>query len=219
LLTGTSFNVANLLTNSTYEWRVKSSCSDFSSIVTFSTGLGTGGGGSTSCSSPSNTNTVSVSTNSAQIEWEAVTGAANYTVQYRLETATTYITLGTFTAAIANITNLATGQNYVWRVKANCSPYGSDVQFSTASLRTAMQSQVGFQIFPNPATEGYISLQSEMPISEVKILDSYGKMVLSQAIGQNETQLDIQHLSNGIYFVLVTQTGINTKPFRLVVSH
>jgi hypothetical protein len=47
-----SINVANLALNSVYGWRVKASCSVYSSVALFNTGA-SGNGGNTSCSQPS----------------------------------------------------------------------------------------------------------------------------------------------------------------------
>lgn len=112
-IASTSYTLTGLLENTVYTWRVRASCSVYSSIVSFNTG--STGGGSTSCSAPSNTNTDYVLPTSPGINWEPQADAINYTVQYRLASSTTFTTLGVFTTPTAVIPNLMPGQEYVAR--------------------------------------------------------------------------------------------------------
>lgn len=56
------------------------------------------------------------------------------------------------------------------------------------------------KIFPNPA-KSYINIQSrDFSNSQLRLLSSNGKEVISKPLHSNSETIDISHLSNGIYF-------------------
>lgn len=130
--TATVLNLSNLSNNTTYNWQVKTDCSSFSGIVNFTTTTTSGGGGGGSCNAPANLLASSITTLSATLSWTAVSGATNYTVQYKTSSATTWLTAGTTTSAFYNLGGLASGTTYNWKVKASCSVYSASSSFTTA---------------------------------------------------------------------------------------
>src|SRR5690554_4841738 len=71
-----------------------------------------------------------------------------------------------------------------------------------------------FNIFPNPATDAITITNSEnIGIKEVCVYDSTGKIVkLQKGKNENETQLNIEELSSGTYFLhIVTDEGTGIK--------
>lgn len=232
-ISGTATTLTGLLSNREYEWQVKASCSVYSSIAKFnlvssSGGGGSNGGGSTSCSAPSNTNTTPLTATAVQVSWEPQGGAINYTVQYRLATSTRYITVGTVNNASARITGLATGQEYVWRVKANCSPYGSDVQFSTPSSAVnaftastnTLDGQAPLRIFPNPVTTNTLHIQAaDYQEGQVWVINSAGQVVLNEVLKDQQQTLDVSQLKNGLYFVRLSHTNGASQTQKLVIVH
>lgn len=223
--------ITGLQPGQNYVWRVKANCSPYGSDVQFrtpgtATGGGTGGGtgGSTSCSAPSNTNTNLVLSNSAQVSWEPQGGALNYTVQYRLASSLTYITLGTATGSSVTITRLSAGREYVWRVKANCSPYGSDVQFSTPFfsgqlLSAPTNSTSNLRVFPNPVSADLVQVQTEGNGGQIFILNTAGQVVANEVITEGIQPIDVSRLNNGIYFVRVQDAAGKSQVQKLVVAH
>jgi hypothetical protein len=223
--TATTLVLSGLLLNTEYSWRVKASCSDYSSQAVFTTGGGGsagGGGGATSCSSPSNTNTLSVAPTSAVVEWEANPEALNYTLQYKLELGGSYVTVGTFTAATATITGLLSNTQYVWRVKANCSPYGSDVQFSTPvafnSATSRQEMAASTQIFPNPAAT-QLQIQVSQPGARVFISNITGVAVVDLTMVEQQELINVSNWTNGIYFIKIQQMDGSAQTSKLVVAH
>ncbi len=227
---GTTVTLNGLAQNTTYYWQVKASCSVFSSEAIFITGStagggGTGGGGSTSCSAPSNTNVLAVFPTSAQVNWEAQSGALNYTVQYRLQLGGSYVTVGTVTTASATITGLQPGVSYVWRVKANCSPYGSDIQFSTpfsmqggsANRNIAGNAVTDLQVWPNPAANA-VEIRIPATGAQMFILNSTGQVVSHETLTDLQSTVNVSNLTNGLYFVRLQYDNGQSQTTKLTVA-
>ncbi len=132
----TSINVTWFLSNTTYEWRVKANCSGgeyspWTSPVTFTT-LGWG-----YCLAPAWLYTTGVTQTTATFDWEPVSGALNYSLQYRL-IGGPWINVpgGPFTDTWYTITGLQPATSYEWRVRSNCanwmySPWSYPAAFTT----------------------------------------------------------------------------------------
>jgi plastocyanin len=72
---------------------------------------------------------------SAAVSWTAVSGAANYSVDYKLSTASTWtVVTASTTSTSANITGLTASSTYDWRVRTNCS--GGNSSYATAQFTT-----------------------------------------------------------------------------------
>jgi hypothetical protein len=227
--TGTETTLTGLMPATKYAWRVKANCSQFSSDAQFETAASTtgggGGGGSTSCSSPSNTNVLAVTANSVTVNWEAQGGALNYTVQYRRELGgMTYTTVGTFTTPEATITGLSPLTKYVWRVKANCSPYGSDVQFETtasAFMRQNTQTnsaQLALSVYPNPAKGETVQIEAEQN-ARLQIVSITGQVIENIVMTNPIHTLRVGQLPNGLYMIQMQSTDGSKQTKKLLVSH
>jgi Secretion system C-terminal sorting domain/Fibronectin type III domain len=232
--TATSLVLNNLLPGTEYSWQVKASCSDFASQAVFTTtstpggGGGTGGGGATSCSAPSNTNTLAVTTTTANVEWEANPDALNYTVQYRLELGSSYTTVGTFTTASATITGLQANRQYVWRVKANCSPYGSDNQFSTPAAMmnnggaaVAARSTFGssqMRLFPNPVNSDVVTIESATTGALITVFNTTGQMVFSGQLNNTQETINVSDFNTGLYVVRLQHADGTTETNKLMIA-
>jgi hypothetical protein len=92
----------------------------------------------TSCNIPTNVTASNITSNSATISWTAVSGATNYTVQYKLSSASTW-TSTTASSNSINLTGLTASSTYNVQVKTNCSS-GSSAYSSTISFTTAASS-------------------------------------------------------------------------------
>lgn len=68
---------------------------------------------------------------------------------------------------------------------------------------------VTFKLYPNPATEK-ITVQADVPVQRVIIRDVNGAVILQT----EEKEINIQHLSAGIYFVeLIHDKGVSSRKF------
>lgn len=128
--TATTLNLSGLAANSVYSWQVKTDCSNFSNPSVFSTG---NGGGNGACTIPGGLNTTNITSNSALLQWNAVQGASNYTVQYKNNSSNTWLTAGNTANLNYNLTSLSAATLFNWRVKANCSDYSTILNFTTLS--------------------------------------------------------------------------------------
>jgi hypothetical protein len=127
----TILTLNGLLANTGYEWQVKTDCSAFSATATFTTT--NSGGGNGACSIPVSLSSSNLTSSSAILSWAAVSGAANYTVQYKPNTSSTWITAGNASTSSYNLSGLSATTLYNWRVKANCSDYSASANFTTLS--------------------------------------------------------------------------------------
>jgi transposase-like protein len=130
--TSTSANITGLASSTLYNWRIRANCSGINGNYTqaqFTTAI--------NCAAPSGLDTISITSSSATVTWAAVSGATNYSVEYKSDTTTTWMVLTTSTTSTsANITGLTSSTLYYWRVRANCS--GSNGDFTQGQFTTAL---------------------------------------------------------------------------------
>ena len=101
---------------------------------------------SATCNAPAGLAASAITASSATVSWTAVSGAVNYTVEYKLNSAATYtVAAAATTATTINITGLAASSLYDWRVRTNCSASSSafaNAQFTTTAV-TACNAPTG----------------------------------------------------------------------------
>ena len=141
--TSTSVNISGLTAATLYDWRVLTNCSAESSayaqaqFTTAATAI---------CESPTGLTTTAITTNSATVNWNAVSGALNYRVEYKLGNVPDWTVWAAATTTTSeNITGLTEATAYDWRVLANCSSGSSTYSqsnFTTASLSCISQYDV-----------------------------------------------------------------------------
>ncbi|MBK9734307.1 MAG: T9SS type A sorting domain-containing protein [Saprospiraceae bacterium] len=92
------------------------------------------GGGS--CAAPAGLSVSGITTSAANCSWSAVSGAVNYTFEYKLNTSSTW-TVQTLTGTSVSLSGLTAGTLYNTRVKTTCgttsSAYSTTVNFTTLS--------------------------------------------------------------------------------------
>ncbi|HEX3167394.1 MAG TPA: zinc-dependent metalloprotease family protein [Chitinophagaceae bacterium] len=133
--TNLSVDLAALTAGTTYNWRVRANCTGNSSNyvqANFTTATP-----ALPCGDPTGLLNTTPTESSTTVSWMAVGGANNYDVDYKTnaESAWTNAVTGT-TALTSDLTGLAAGTLYNWRVRANCSEgSGNYVQanFTTAT--------------------------------------------------------------------------------------
>ena len=125
-----SVNLSALTASTLYDWRVRAKCSaGYGNYVPAQ--LTT-----VACSSPNNLVSSIVTASSATVSWTAVTGASNYSVEYKNSSSATWIivTASTTTTSVS-ITGLSAFTTYDWHVNTKCTN-GSSSTYSAAQFTT-----------------------------------------------------------------------------------
>lgn len=117
----TTYNAIGLTQNKSYQWHVKTNCSNTSSsdyndpsleFTTLST-----------CQIPTNQVTSGITLNAATLAWSPVASASSYKIQYRVKTNSTWgawIPLTSSTDSLI-LSNLTPDTDYQWQVRSVCS--------------------------------------------------------------------------------------------------
>ena len=137
--TATSVTITGLTQGTVYDWRVRATCSGGSGSYVNAQFTTTA---PASCNAPTGLSSSSITASSATVSWTAVSGAASYDVDYKLNTSATWINAATATtSASVSITGLASSSLYDWQVRANCTAVGltsayTQAQFTTTAVST-----------------------------------------------------------------------------------
>jgi hypothetical protein len=81
--------------------------------------------------------------------------------------------------------------------------YGTITVTSTAGI--SENNLLSFEMYPNPVSDVLnIQLPTGTEKAEVGVFDYTGRLVTSKIISSNDTSIDVQKLSNGIYLIRVS---------------
>lgn len=114
--TNTNLSALGLTSNTPYEFQVQAVCGLGTSLFSPSFNFTT----SNSCATTTGLLANNITITGATLNWNAVSGATSYTVQYRKVNTTTWTTV-TVTGPSIAITGLTHTTNYEWQVMTNCS--------------------------------------------------------------------------------------------------
>ncbi len=90
------------------------------------------------CNAPAGLVSSAVTASSATVSWGAVSGAANYDVDYKLNSSGIWINAATATASTSvGLSGLTASSLYDWRVRANCTAIGLSSDYTQAQFTTA----------------------------------------------------------------------------------
>lgn len=78
---------------------------------------------------------------------------------------------------------------------------------------------IEFNVFPNPVTEGNITITSNLPIVQIEVYDQKGRRVIQEVVETNTTNYMLQadELEAGIYVVNALLEGRRTFSQRVVI--
>ena len=126
--TTVSYNASGLTVGTNYEWQVQTVCSaNSSSSFTASTDFKTTG---TACAVPTGLSAGSISATTASLTWTAVSGAASYSLEWKLTSGSSWKTVtGVKTNSYA-VTGLTACTNYQFEVLTVCASGVKRLQFS-----------------------------------------------------------------------------------------
>jgi hypothetical protein len=154
----TSIDLTGLSENTTYDWRIRVNC-------TAGTGNYVNAQFTTlaPCNAPTGLGSSAITSSSATVSWSAVSGAANYDVDYKDASSSTWVNAVTATTSTSrNITGLIASTLYDWRVRANCTS-GLTSNYSQAQFTTS-----AVVVCPGPydvSTNGSISGAATIPLN------------------------------------------------------
>ena len=212
--TSTSVNLTGLTASTAYDYRVKTNCSAGSSGYTQAQFTTTA---TAACNAPSGLTTTGITASSATANWTAVTGAVNYTVEYKLNSAATWTLLAAATTSTSvSITGLSAGTAYNWRVRTNCATVASgftQANFTTTSLgcssaydvTTNGTSSGAAQVPLNTDINGLISVSGDNDYYKF-VINSSGSATITLTNLPADYDLRI-YRSNGTSQLAISQKG------------
>ena len=114
--------------------------------------------------------------------------------------------IGTFSS---NLTGLISSTTYYVRAYATNTvgtAYGNQISFTTSNSTIGISETDFFEnpltIYPNPSNSIItIVVNADLIGSELELLNSEGKFILSEKITENQFVIDLSNLSNGLYFM------------------
>jgi hypothetical protein len=132
--TTTTANLTGLTQGTSYNWRVRATCSagsgnyvtaNFTTTAPFV------------CNAPTGLTATSITSTGATLNWAAVTGASTYAVDYKLSSSATWISVtASTTSTSASVTGLTASNIYDYRVSTNCGVNGAS-GFASAQFTSA----------------------------------------------------------------------------------
>ncbi len=209
------YALTGLTPNTNYQFMVQSNCgsgniSSFSAALPFVT-LATN-----NCDAPNSLiNVTNISATSAKINWQGVSNATSYNVEYKPSTASTWSTASTGYTSIT-ISGLTPSTIYDYQIQSNCgggnlSNFSAQNNFttnSTTGIEQLTNSNEQLSIYPNPASTELRIKNDELRIEKVEVVNMLGSVVLRNeaSIIHNSPYItiDISTLSNGVYFIKAT---------------
>src|SRR3954454_10403469 len=72
------------------------------------------------CVPPTNLTATNITQNSAILNWNTLSNAARYNLQWKTAAATGWTTVTTYTANTYNLTGLSAGTSYTFKVSVSC---------------------------------------------------------------------------------------------------
>jgi hypothetical protein len=86
------------------------------------------------------------------------------------------------------------------------------VQFTPTETQTAISEPLknnGLIIYPNPSN-GFLRLSREVESkSDIKVFSLDGKIVYQKGLFPNESEINLEHLPNGVYFLELKSGNVN----------
>jgi hypothetical protein len=106
-------------------------------VASYSVSAQKGGGGGQQCSTPTGLSTSGITISSATANWNSVSGAISYDVDYKQSSSGSWINIASGTTSLFwNLLGMPSSTSFDWRVRTNCSSGSSgyaQTTFSTLS--------------------------------------------------------------------------------------
>ena len=158
--TNISAILTGLTASSLYDWSVSATCPSGTTTATAAQFTTTA---PVACNAPTGLTSSAITSSGATVGWTAVSGAASYVVDYKLNTATTWTSAATATTATSvTISGLTASSLYDYRVSTNCGANGTS-GFTAAQFTTT--ATTGCQSVYDVSTNGTTSGAAAIPFN------------------------------------------------------
>lgn len=202
---GPPYSVGSLTPNTNYYFHVRSDCSNNNWSPWTTINLMT----ADTCYPPTGLTISGITSTTATANWNAVSGALSY--EYDYSTSSTPPAAGITTTALSyNMTSLLPGTMYYFHLRALCSGFSiwNSQPFTTSPDGLNDLGLSGIKIVPNP-TRGHVFLEKgDSRTVLLSIYNSTGQIVYSDEISLLQTEIDLNFLQNGLYFLYLEDKGV-----------
>ncbi|MBL7700841.1 MAG: fibronectin type III domain-containing protein [Ferruginibacter sp.] len=210
--TASTINVSGLTAGTTYDWRVRKLCTSLNS--TYATDQFTTTGVQPACNMPTGLTSSGVTATQATVSWAAVSGAINYSVQYKPAGSSTWSTAVITTATSRLITGLSAATLYDWQVRTNCSINASS--FATAQFTTTCNTPTTLSSTGITATQATINWAAVSGAVSYSVqYKAAGSSTWSTAVNTTATNHTITGLTASTLYDwrVMTNCTINTSSY------
>lgn len=228
-LNSSGTTLSNLLSNTTYEWQIQTTCkgytSPYSQTSLFTT-LDT-------CGELGTLTLLNINTTIADLGW------TNLTPMNSVRIKITDVSTGTYrlisinynpSNGIYRVTKLQPNRKYTAEVRGICStgvfgPWSNKITFTTSTIILRLEDNNPLQLngYPNPTTDRlfYSFTSAKKGDYIVKVCDLSGRELMqemrSSDEGDNANDIAVNNFAKGIY-MLIVQKGTETSRFRFAVE-
>jgi hypothetical protein len=124
---------------------------------------------------------------------------------------------GAYILALSELPNLTNKIIGLMRVDGESQQPPSGTVYSTGVLGITYFNKSNISIAPNPVKNEF-TIFSTNAIVEVNIFDTIGKIILTKK-ASNLTKIEVQNLSNGIYFVKMKDNNNTQFTQKIIISN
>lgn len=217
----------NLTANTDHEFEVRARCNgtwtNWSPTATFNSGVTYSG------TSLHIVAEVSESPTIKRIYWLKTVDLESIRIRYRPFGSTTWDATVTNSNGYIRIQNLFPNTLYEYEYRIMQNGTWSDWSYFPRYFHTENDITIGIQqpeeqqlsVYPNPSN-GLFSIRLSSPSEnmEISVLDVMGRAVHSEStISTSQIEIDLTHVSNGIYFLRMSENGVPVNTVPLVIEN
>lgn len=84
------------------------------------------------------------------------------------------------------------------------------------ALGNSITNAIDLSVYPNP-TNGYVIIRSDIPMESASILNAMGTLVLEQKVNGFQSEIHLEALSNGLYFLQIRSSNNTVSIVKIIV--
>lgn len=125
----------------------------------------------------------------------------------------------------SNVTNPVSFRFYPWDAEGNAGTFRLDTVIFNGSAsvfvglnKVTTELNSGFKMYPNPSTDGIVTIEAKSNFSKVEVINILGSLVATTSSKEEDKiRLDLNTLPEGTYFVRITN-GNSTHTEKLILN-